>query len=193
MKSITSVLFSILFLLSCSSADPDEIGKPYKGWNPGEFDIHHIHTGMGEANFFIMPDGTSLLIDAGDLGPNRPEWEMPKVFPPIPECEFHPGKYVAQYILRVNPYSEKVDYFLSSHFHNDHLTNSSAGAEMTQDRNPDYVLSGVAEVGEWIRFGKFFDRGYPDYDYPIAVNDPDVANFRNFVKSHSAEYGAVVK
>ena len=116
---------------------------------------------------------------------------MPKVFPPIPECEFHPGKYVAQYILRVNPYSEKVDYFLSSHFHNDHLTNSSAGAEMTQDRNPDYVLSGVAEVGEWIRFGKFFDRGYPDYDYPIAVNDPDVANFRNFVKSHSAEYGAV--
>ena len=191
MKRISSVLFSILLLVSCTSTDRDEIGKPYRGWKPGEFDIHHIHTGMGEANFFIMPDGTSLLIDSGDLGPNDPSWEMPRVFPPIPECEFHPGKYVARYILRVNPNAERVDYFLSSHFHDDHLTNSRAGAQMTRGRNPDYVLSGIAETGEWIRFGKFFDRGYPDYDYPVAVTDPDVMNFRNFVKNHAAEHGSV--
>ena len=70
----------LILLCSVAYAGPkNEVGKPYKGWRPGEFDIHHIHTGMGEANFFIMPDGTSMLIDAGDLGPNKPDRERPKV------------------------------------------------------------------------------------------------------------------
>ena len=80
-----SALFAALLIAAGCTTMQDEIGKPYKGWKQGEFDIHHIHTGMGEANFFIMPDGTSMLIDSGDMGPNDPAWERPKVFPPIPD------------------------------------------------------------------------------------------------------------
>ena len=101
MKRIFCTLTILAALCSCTG-NQDECGKPYKGWKKGEFDIHHIHTGMGEANFFIMPDGTSLLIDSGDMGPNH-QWTWQNVFPPIPDAEFHPGKYVAQYIMRVNP------------------------------------------------------------------------------------------
>ena len=34
-------------------------------WSGGHLDIHHISTGRGNATFFILPDGTSLLVDAG--------------------------------------------------------------------------------------------------------------------------------
>jgi L-ascorbate metabolism protein UlaG (beta-lactamase superfamily) len=189
MRMYITILTVLLIAAGCTSND--EVGKPYKGWKQGEFDIHHIHTGMGEANFFIMPDGTSMLIDSGDMGPNDPEWERKKLFPPMPECEFHPGKYVARYILRVNPSGDYVDYFMSSHFHDDHFGTATRGAEMTQGRNPDYVLSGLAETAEYIKFGKFYDRGYPDYDYPVVMNDMHLDNYRKVVAYHVRENGSV--
>ena len=49
---------------------PSSIGAQQPGarlppWTPGCLDIHHIATGRGNATFILMPDGTSLLIDAG--------------------------------------------------------------------------------------------------------------------------------
>ena len=35
-------------------------------WKEGYMDIHTIATGRGDATFIVMPDGTTLLIDAGD-------------------------------------------------------------------------------------------------------------------------------
>ena len=93
--------------------------------------------------------------------------------------------------MKVHPKHEHVDYFMSSHFHDDHLTNAKKGTEMTVGRDPDYALSGVAEAGEWLKFGKFFDRGWPDYDYPLEVTDANVTNFRNFVRYQSESYGAL--
>lgn len=189
LKSIAMLL--LLVATGCTESYQNEIGTPYRGWIEGEFEIHHIHTGMGEANFIIMPDGTSMLIDAGDLGPNQPEWERPKVYPPIAKCEHHPGKVIANYILQTNPHAKNVDYFLSSHFHDDHLCRAREGARMTEGRNPDYPLSGVAEAGELLRFGKFFDRGYPNYDYPQPINTPVADYFKAFVAYHTREFGAV--
>lgn len=190
MKRYVTILAALLIAAGCTSVQ-NEVGKPYKGWKQGEFDIHHIHTGMGEANFFIMPDGTSMLVDSGDMGPNDPQWEQPKLFPAMPDCEYHPGKHVANYILRVNPHGENVDYFVSSHFHDDHFGTATRGAQVTQGRNPDYVLSGLAETGEYITFGKFYDRGYPEYDYPVVMNDVHLDNYRNVVAYHVREKGSV--
>ena len=190
MNKLTKLALMLLVSAGCTSVQ-NEIGKPYKGWKEGEFDIHHIHTGMGEANFFIMPDGTSMLIDAGDLGRNDPAREIAKAFPPIAECEFHPGKYVANYVLRVNPNCEKVDYFVSSHFHTDHLCNPVTATLITAGRCPDYAITGVTEAGERLSFGKFYDRGYPDYDYPLPVESKEVMCFRNFVSWQVREKGAV--
>ena len=190
MKKHLNLLAALLVAAGCTSVQ-DETGKPYKGWKQGEFDVHHIHTGMGEANFLIMPDGTSMLIDSGDMGPNDPQWERPVVFPPMPECEYHPGKVVADYILKVNPNGEKVDYFMCSHFHDDHFGTATGGAEVTQGRNPDYVLSGLAETGEYIIFDKLYDRGYPDYNYPVVMEDVHLDNYRKVVDYLVREKGTI--
>ena len=68
----------LFFFLSCSSLN-NETGKSYKGWKKGELDIHHIYTGRGESSFFILPDGTTLLIDAGDWDPDKEEYPLARI------------------------------------------------------------------------------------------------------------------
>ena len=48
-------------------AESQEVGEPLSPWRPGTMEFHHIYTGHGESVFHIFPDGTSLLIDAGQL------------------------------------------------------------------------------------------------------------------------------
>ena len=43
------------------------IGKTLPALSEGCLDIHLINSGRGECNFYILPDGTTLLIDAGEL------------------------------------------------------------------------------------------------------------------------------
>lgn len=38
-------------------------------WTEGSLYIHHISTGRGNASYFVMPDGTTMLIDAGEADP----------------------------------------------------------------------------------------------------------------------------
>ena len=49
-----------------------EVGKPLPLWKEGYFDIHAINTGRGECTFFIMPDGTTMCVDAGEIGAKDP-------------------------------------------------------------------------------------------------------------------------
>jgi hypothetical protein len=49
------------------------IGKPLPPWSAGTLDIHQIATGRGNAALFILPDGTSLLVDAGAAGDGIPQ------------------------------------------------------------------------------------------------------------------------
>ncbi|MDD4193617.1 MAG: MBL fold metallo-hydrolase, partial [Mangrovibacterium sp.] len=137
----------ILFIssLSMSCVSPvNEIGQPYKGWEKGEFDIHHIYTGRGESNFLIFPDATSMLIDAGDWDPK----DYDKMCELLPDSSRRSGEWIARYIRRVNPFKNHVDYLVVSHFHNDHIGDCTNKARRTTGRNPDYVLTGIAETGE---------------------------------------------
>ena len=36
-------------------------------------ELHHINTGRGNAGFYIFPDGTTMLVDAGDMSETHPE------------------------------------------------------------------------------------------------------------------------
>lgn len=173
------MLFIVIINFTCSCTNTNiEIGKPYVGWKEGEMDIHHIYTGRGESNFHIFPDGTSMLIDAGDWDPN----DYDKMCELLPDSSRRSGEWIARYIKRVNPSKEYVDYLLISHFHSDHTGDCTNSAKRTSGRNPDYVLTGIAEVGESIQFSKLIDRGWPDYEYPLPINDPDVDNYHAFVK-----------
>ncbi|MDD2726949.1 MAG: hypothetical protein PHO17_06555, partial [Proteiniphilum sp.] len=59
-KSIPVIL--LLFLSSLNAQN-----SYLTPWRKGYLDIHFISTGRGNASFILMPDGTTMLIDAGDL------------------------------------------------------------------------------------------------------------------------------
>src|SRR5215210_1958807 len=58
-------------------------GDVFPKWTAGTLDIHHINTGLGNAAFLMFPDGTTMLIDAGNGG-NLP----PRGTPPKPDASF---------------------------------------------------------------------------------------------------------
>lgn len=170
------VIVLLFFMFSAASCvNTGEIGKTYRGWKKGELDIHHIYTGRGEANFFIFPDGTSMLIDAGDWDPNH----YPFMCELLPDSSRRAGEWIARYIMNVNPHKNEVDYLEISHFHEDHIGDASNEAVKTKGRNPDYLLTGIAQVGETIRFKKIIDRAWPEYD---SICDPHINNYRSFLQ-----------
>ncbi|MBR5333348.1 MAG: MBL fold metallo-hydrolase, partial [Alistipes sp.] len=109
------IITFLICLLAISCSPKDKVGKAYNGWKEGDLDIHFIYTGRGEANFYIFPDGTTMLVDAGDHQATVPMTD------PKPNLSRRGGEWVARYIERVNPHTNKVDYFMLSHYHNDHM------------------------------------------------------------------------
>ena len=65
----TIFLCALFFLMSTLIAQ--EVGQRLPKWREGQMEIHHINTGRGVCTFCIFPDGTTMLIDAGDLGPRK--------------------------------------------------------------------------------------------------------------------------
>lgn len=155
-----------------------EIGQAYSGWKEGDMDLHFIYTGVGESCFHIMPDGTSILIDAGgrDTGKYSRNAEL------LPDGSRHSGEWVARYIKRVNPNGDRVDYLMNSHFHDDHCGGELFYSAKTEGRTDDYFLSGLTQTAEYIHFDASFDRGYPDFNRPIPPNSHEARNWRKFLK-----------
>jgi hypothetical protein len=83
-----------------SGAQADGVGQPLARWVDGTLDIHQISTGQGNSAFVVMPDGTTLLIDAGG-----------------------PAAGIARYIDHVLPPGapRRLDYVAITHFHTDHI------------------------------------------------------------------------
>lgn len=128
-------------------------------WQEGYMDIHTIATGRGDATFVVMPDGTTLMIDAGDNGKLKD--------PQHPDTTKRAGEWQAIYMKKVMedlPDKNKVDYALITHFHDDHM---GAVLQMLPGKN-GYGLSGITLVGEFVEFGTLIDRAWPDYDFPSA-------------------------
>jgi beta-lactamase superfamily II metal-dependent hydrolase len=126
-------------------------------WQEGYMDIHTIATGRGDATFLVLPDGTTLMIDAGDNGKKKDKQH--------PDTTKRAGEWQAIYMKKVMedlPGNGKVDYAMITHFHDDHM---GAVSEMLPGKN-GYGLSGITLVGELVGYNKLLDRGYPDYDFP---------------------------
>ena len=144
----------LLQLSAYATPNPGDILPP---WSEGCLDIHHIHTGQGESTFFILPDGTTMLVDAGVVGANR---NALLAHPPVPDASRAPGEWIARYINRaIQPLPKKIlNYVMLSHFHSDHL--GLVGKDTKKSAIGDYLASGLTEVADHIPFEKFIDRSW---------------------------------
>ncbi|MGE3273920.1 MAG: ComEC/Rec2 family competence protein [Vicinamibacterales bacterium] len=144
-----SVVLSLVLLsapLAGTGQSVDTAGQSLTPRPPGGLDIHHIVTGRGNATFFVLPDGTTMLFDAGGAGEGIPFTE------PRPDASRRPGEWIAAYIDRVLPPGapRRLDYVLVSHFHVDHM-------------------GGLADVTSALPVGTLIDRGWPSYDAPLPA------------------------
>ena len=188
------IIFASVMLLcavhagASSREETHQSGSFLPEWQKGWMDIHTIATGKGDAAFVIMPDGTTMLIDAGDVTGGRMK------APALPNDTRSPGEWIARYIDYFSnglPHPDKVDYFLLTHFHGDHM-----GSETALKPGPQYGLCGIMEVGEYLKFGKIIDRGWPTYDYPSAEYvkkfcSSTLDDYRKFVTYQKEHNGTV--
>ncbi|MGV3601607.1 MAG: ComEC/Rec2 family competence protein [Dyadobacter fermentans] len=177
--TIAKICLAALCLgLTVPGANAQEAGKPLAAWQEGFLDIHHINTGMGNATFLILPDGTTLLVDAGALDPTEARTQSPRNTKAMPDASRQPGEWIARYIRKVAP-APVVDYALITHFHDDHMgTPTSVSKKSEQGK---YALAGITEVAEFVPVKKVIDRGWPQYDYPRATRDSMVQNYLAFL------------
>lgn len=140
------------------------VGSTLPAWKPGEFQIHFIYTGVAESMFWIMPDGTTMLLDCGDHpAVNRGK----KAVWALPSASRYAGEWIARYVQRVNPAKTDVDYLMVSHHHADHAGRIGWGAGTREWNGKKLSVSGILLAADALKFGKCFDRGWPDWNEPI--------------------------
>jgi hypothetical protein len=140
-------------------------------------DIHQISTGRGNAAFFIFPDGTTLLVDAGAAANGLPETD------PHPDASRSPGAWIVRYIKRHLPHGvTDLDYALITHFHPDHMGQLIAASPL--DHTGSYRLTGITEVAGALSIHVLLDRGWPDYSYPTPFRDETMANYRRSLEAY---------
>lgn len=151
----------------------------YFPWQKGFLDIHHISTGRGNSSFFILPDGTTLLIDAGDISETHSRTISPRNCPDITGDTLSTGEYLTKYIKKMKPGIEKsgIDYSLITHYHDDHFGEVDS---IRLESGNGYLLTGITEVGTFLSIHTLIDRGF---DEPVDLFSQ---NFRD--KNISDDY-----
>lgn len=166
-----SVLIGCLISIALTVNAADQIPSTIKGeylpkWQKGYLDLHHINTGRGDAAFIIFPDGTTLLVDAGDISESRPRTLTSRNAKLKPNNTKTAGEWIVNYIHQFHPKSTaaKIDYALITHFHEDHMGEIDETSRLSELGN--FPISGMTEVAEVIPVDTLVDRAYPDYSLP---------------------------
>ena len=174
---VTLVIVTAAALSAAPQSAPYKPGDILPAWTAGTLDIHQIVTGRGNAGLMIFPDGTTVLIDAGDQGETEYADQRP-------DASRTPAQWIARYVRhmlgQINPAAPaRLDYAVLTHFHADHM-GRIAGTEPTS-KFGDYRLRGITEVAEDVAFTKLIDRGY------AYLPPPDDAMFQNYRKFTDAQ------
>ena len=140
-----------------------EVGKPLPAWRKGELDIHFINTGRGECCYYIMPDGTTMIVDAGEVKAtfNPQDTSEDAAVEQKPNANVRPYMVDAMYIKHFSPNGrQSIDYCAPSHFHIDHIGSSGMAAETAA---AGYRKSGLLALFDELPYLHVIDRSYPDY------------------------------
>lgn len=151
-------------------------GQQLPIWKPGFLDIHHINTGRGDAAFMVFPDGTTLLVDAGDMSETHPRTTSSRNANLVPNRSKTAPEWIVDYIDQFIPKNQKrqLDYALITHYHDDHFGEIDSLREIASG---GYQLTGIMEVGTLIPIKKMIDRGF---DFPINLKDAKVQSEERF-------------
>lgn len=165
----------LVFLLAAGMMSESCSDGGLAPWKEGYLDIHQISTGRGNATFMILPDGTTMMVDMGDLGDTSHFRQ--EVMPAVPSSERSPAQWVARYVRHFSrPLCNdgKIDYMLITHYDSDHI-----GAPGTK---------GVSELDSLLHIEKIVDRGY-DYPTPelaLAMNRWTLPDYLKTMESRAA-------
>ncbi len=152
-------------------------------WQEGYLDIHHISTGRGNATYIVMPDGTTMLIDAGDISETHSRTMSPRNSVRRPDRSKSAPGWIVDYIRQFAPSGRKVvlDFGLVTHYHDDHFGEWDETRALSS--NGAYKLTGMMEVGDAIPITTLLDRGFT---FPI-----DLTSFAFKEKEKGDEYHIV--
>ena len=139
-------------------------GEVMPAWSEGNLDIHFINSGRGECTFYILPDGTTMVVDAGEIFPTDPTAQ-----PQRPNSSTPAYKTFGTYIKHFLPASSggKIDYMMLTHFHIDHMGEMSSSNAIHPEGG--YQIVGVSGLFEEVPFRNLIDRGYPTYEEDCLI------------------------
>ena len=177
-----------------------KVGEVLPAWEEGWLDIHSINGGRGESFYYILPDGTTMLIDAAGAPQN--EYTGDKTgFPSKPSVTVGSGMVIAHYLKHFAPKVSdgKIDYFMASHYHGDHIGAWRDAWQTTYkwayNSEGGFVINGLPEVGMDIPIVKIIDRGdwgdRPSSEYFETGGVKRYQNYIKFVEWSAKKYGTV--
>ncbi|MER3319244.1 MAG: hypothetical protein RIB79_13215 [Allomuricauda sp.] len=174
-------LLVIIFLMAFVSKGQSQ---QLPAWQPGYLDIHHINTGRGDAAFMVFPDGTTLLVDAGDMSETHPRTTSSRNAKLVPDRSKTAPEWIVDYIDQFLPKKQerRLDYALITHYHDDHFGEIDSLQKIAPG---GYQLTGIMEVGTLIPIKKLIDRGF---DFPLDLKDGKVQSQERFSKD---KYGMI--
>lgn len=153
----------LFFFLWYSAATAQQQLPP---WEPGMLDIHHISTGRGNAAFLILPDTTTLVIDAGEISDTHPRTRSTRNSALRPDTSLSASGWLCDYIRQFHPdkNGSSLDYAVITHFHDDHFGEWDPGKPLA--RGGQYALTGIMGLGDQIPIKHMLDRGL---HFPVDV------------------------
>ncbi|MEZ4971388.1 MAG: hypothetical protein R2814_17305 [Flavobacteriaceae bacterium] len=163
----------IFFLLSFMVVTAQDKGGQLPPWEEGMLDIHHINTGRGDAAFFVFPDATTLLLDAGDMSETHPRTLSARNAVQKPDNSKTAPEWIVDYVHQFFPKNKRLqlDYGVITHYHDDHFGEMDVNRK--RHSKGGYGLTGMMEVGSLLPIQTHLDRGS---DYPIDLKSTLVQN-----------------
>jgi beta-lactamase superfamily II metal-dependent hydrolase len=136
-------------------------GASLPPWTTGTLDIHQIATGRGNAALVVLPDGTTVLVDAGPGGDVIASYIEHALAPvrPFESLRIAPSNVEGR---QAQGGPARLDYAVLTHFHSDHV-------------------GGIADVEARVPIARMIDRG-DEYLRPVD-GDPTYTQYRKFLAS----------